>query len=166
MSVFKFLRACYSNDVYIQVWENRLKVRNLNNWVVFDDDPLIALQARDKRGPTVEAIGRSVYQLPNKADLSILNPFSHPRSLINDFQCASKILMHAVRDVHRARWFAPHPRLIIHPMEKVEGGLTSIETRAFRELCLSANAREVSIYLGKEPDNSKLSYEWLRSLSS
>jgi len=56
--------------------------------------------------------------------------------------------MHAVREVCARKFFAPSPRVAIHPMEKLEGGLTDIELRVFRELCIGAGAIEVVVYVG------------------
>lgn len=69
---------------------------------------------------------------------------------MGDFLVAEKILLHAIREVHKNKIIAPSPRVIIQPMEKLEGGLTQVESRAFKELCLGAGAREVYIHTGKE----------------
>ena len=38
--------------------------------------------------------------------------------------------------------------IILQPMEKLEGGLTQIEKRAFRELAFGAGAYDVYLYSG------------------
>ncbi|MFT7223082.1 MAG: rod shape-determining protein MreB [Cellvibrionaceae bacterium] len=98
----------------------------------------------------IEAIGNSVKVLGKDKGHKIVNHFSHPRLSVNDFQLAEKVLMHAIRVLHKNKLFAPSPRIIVQPMEKLEGGITEIEKRVFRELCLGAGAREVFIHTGAE----------------
>ncbi|HEY7885580.1 MAG TPA: hypothetical protein VIC08_11615, partial [Cellvibrionaceae bacterium] len=88
--------------------------------------------------------------LVNSQEHVISNPFSHPRLLVNDFQIAETVLRYGVRQLHKNKWFAPSPRVIFQPMEKLEGGITTIEERVFRELCLGAGAREVLLHTGNE----------------
>lgn len=45
---------------------------------------------------------------------------------------------------------AIRPVVVIHPMEKIEGGLTEIERRAFQELATAAGARETVVHEGTE----------------
>ena len=78
-----------------------------------------------------------------------MNPFSHPRVLFSDFQVGEKLLQHAFSEVHKKLRIRPSPIVVIHPMEKTEGGLTMIEKRAFRELAISAGASEVYLYQGQ-----------------
>jgi len=52
--------------------------------------------------------------------------------------------------MYKNRFFHPSPITVIHPMEKVEGGLTSIEQRALRELASGAGAHKVFIWVGCE----------------
>jgi len=81
---------------------------------------------------------------------SSVNPFSHPRSLLNDFYNAERLLQAIVKKLTGKKFISPAPAIIIHPMEKIEGGLTSIEIRAFKEMAYGAGAREVAIYQAKE----------------
>jgi len=40
--------------------------------------------------------------------------------------------------------------MVIHPIEMVEGGLSQVEERMFKELATAAGARKVSVWLGHE----------------
>jgi rod shape-determining protein MreB len=50
-------------------------------------------------------------------------------------------------------------------MEKTEGGLSPVEERAFRELSLSAGAREVLIHTGRELSPYGLDYDEIKKSS-
>ena len=150
MCILTHIKSIFSNDLYIQAWESRLKITNLTSHETFDEEPLIALQ-NDKRGrPVVAPVGNAVKSLVNAHEYVIVNPFSHPRLLVNDFQVAEKVLAYGVRQLHKNKWFAPSPRVIFQPMEKLEGGVTTIEERLYRDLCLGAGARDVLLHTGKE----------------
>ena len=166
MGIFKFIRSLFSNDLYVQIWENRLKVLNIDSKKKFDEVPLVAIKKNKKGQAIIEAIGNSVPYLSHQNDYNIVNPFSHPRLLVHDFVVAEKILQHAFRELHKDRFFAPSPRVIIHPMEKTEGGITGIENRLYRELCLGAGAREVYIRVGAELPLYNINFEQLKNKSS
>lgn len=51
----------------------------------------------------------------------------------------------------------------MHQLEKVEGGLTSIEDRVLRELAVGAGAREVVIYVGGKINTSVDSFDSVKS---
>lgn len=77
-------------------------------------------------------------------------PFSHPRSTLNDFYIAELLLNKIVKKVIPNKLFSTLPLMIIHPMEKSEGGLTAIEVRAFQGLSFRAGARDIAVYQGKD----------------
>jgi len=51
----------------------------------------------------------------------------------------------------------------MHQLEKVEGGLTSIEDRVLRELAVGAGAREVVIYLGSKINTGVDTFDSVKS---
>ena len=131
---------------------------------VYDQEPLIAIETKEKGEKVVFAIGNKCRSL-DSSKYQIINPFNHPRILLNDFQVAEKIIQHALREIHKARFFVPAPRVILQPMEKTEGGLSSVEERAFRELCLGAGAREVIIHVGTELVTHNLDFDEVKKNS-
>jgi len=157
--MFQYLKAIFSNDLYIQLWSGRLRIYCIDTNEVFDEEPLMALKNNEKGQPVVVAIGNSVKALPSNERDTIVNPFQHPRLLVHDFQVAEKILMHGFRELHKNRWIAPSPRVIFHPMEKLEGGVTGIEERLYRELCLGAGAREIELHFGSELPTYNINYD-------
>jgi len=131
----------FGSTLYIQIWENRIRAVDIKTSAVFDEKPLLQVDTNKKR--VVTAFGNSAFINP-------INPFSHPRSLLNDFHNAECLLQAIVKKLAGKKLISPAPEIIIHPMEKIEGGLTSIEIRAFTEMAYGAGAREVAIYQGKE----------------
>ncbi len=132
----------FGSTLYVQIWENRIRVLDIGTNEVFDEKPLLQVETRKNGAKDVTAFGNSAYINP-------LNPFSHPRALLCDFFIAERLLQEIVKKLVGKKFISPAPAIIIHPMEKNEGGLTMIEIRAFREMALDAGGRDVAIYQGK-----------------
>ncbi len=129
------LSQLLGDTLYIQIWAHRIRVVNVSRGLIFDGPPLLAHNnnAEPHRGePT-----RSQH-----------NPFSHPRTLLSDFTGAETLLQGIYRSLCGARCHLLRPRAIIQPMEKLEGGLTTIERRALTELALGAGAWRALVYTG------------------
>lgn len=74
-------------------------------------------------------------------------PFSHPRMLVGDFTAAEACLKALVAKA-RGSGLVLKTDMIIHPMDKLEGGLTQIESRVFQELAMGAGASKVVVWSG------------------
>lgn len=131
----------FSTTLYVQIWEKRIRVLDINSGEVFDEKPLVQIDTNKDGSKKVIAVGNQVYQ-------NGVNPFSHPRSLLNDFYIAESLLQFIVKKLVGKKLLAASPVMIIHPMEKTEGGLTLIEERAFLEMAMGAGARQVAFYQG------------------
>lgn len=114
----------------------------------------------------MHAVGNSAFALKSNAQYEVSNPFSHPRMLVSSFVKAEKILMHGIRVVHANRFISPSPVIIMHPMEKLEGGITDIECRVYRELALSAGGRQAHIHIGNALSPSNFNMEQVREPSN
>lgn len=136
--------------LYIQIWEKRIKATDIKTKKIYDEQPYVAIEATDKNQRIISATGASALSQSLKSNTELINPFYHPRTLFSNFEVAEKLLQHIVKTVLGKKWYRPSPVIVIHPMEKNEGGLTEIETKAFRELAYGAGAREVFVYEGKE----------------
>jgi hypothetical protein len=79
-----------------------------------------------------------------------LEPFTTNRLLIGEFTTAEKHLSAVIKKVHKGKWFSTSPVIVVHPMEMVDGGLSQIEERVFKELAAGAGARKVVLWLGHE----------------
>jgi hypothetical protein len=70
--------------------------------------------------------------------------------LIGDFTAADQTLKTALRDVVKGRIIPVRPRVLIQPLELIEGGLSEIEERILRELAIGAGASKVVVWVGSE----------------
>lgn len=148
--ILSFIRKLFSGTLYVQIWEHRIKITHIESRRVYDEKPWIAIDNQGKKKQIIKAIGNEAYGMQGRHGIEASNPFSHPRLLVKNFLKAEKILQHAVRTVLNVKVFIPSPIIVIHPREKLEGGLTDIECRLFRELCLGAGARAVQLHVGEE----------------
>ncbi|QCZ92194.1 rod shape-determining protein [Salinimonas iocasae] len=138
----------FSSVLYVQIWEDRLKVTDVTNNESFDDAPIVVIQTQEKGKKVISGIGKKAANSVKENEVAI-NPFSHPRALLSDFYVGEKLLQHAFKNLSNIKNLRPRPKVVMHPMEKTEGGLTAIEERAFRELALGAGAIEIKIHVGK-----------------
>lgn len=77
-------------------------------------------------------------------------PFTTVRLLIGNFGAAEAALKGAFKEIAAGRLFAVAPKVLIHPVEMVEGGLSEIEDRILREVAIGAGARAVQVWVGRE----------------
>jgi hypothetical protein len=71
--------------------------------------------------------------------------FVSPRMLIADFTMAQHQLKEAVKSVRRG---LRSPEILMHPMERIEGGVTQVEYRVFVELGMGAGGSKVGVHTG------------------
>ena len=148
--MFNWVKGVFSSTVYIQLWEDRIKIAHVESQSVFEEQPYIAIDNIEKQKPSVIAVGSAAYRLLGSSRYEVLNPFSHPRLLVGDFEKAERVMQYGIRAVCKAKLFQPSLIVVIHPREKLEGGLTDIECRVFRELALGAGARKTYLHSGDE----------------
>ena len=135
--------------LYVQIWENRIKVTNILTGDIFDEKPLIAISIDKKGQKFIVAVGNNSF-LSSGANIAIINPFSHIRSLIANFEIGERLLQYIFSMLLKGCVLKLRPKVVVHPMEKIEGGLTDVEERAFKELAICAGARDVVVYQGSE----------------
>ena len=46
MSFFAQLKGFFSDDLYVQVWENRIKVTASRDVIAYDQEPLLAVETK------------------------------------------------------------------------------------------------------------------------
>ncbi len=83
--------------------------------------------------------------------ISAVEPFTTERLLIGQFHSAEKALTDGITQIagHR-RLMALKPRVLIQPLEKIEGGLSEVEERVLLEVATAAGAKEVKVWVGHE----------------
>ena len=77
-------------------------------------------------------------------------PFTTTRLLIGQFVVAQNTLKEALKQEAKDHFLAVSPYIVIHPLEMVEGGLSEIEERIFREVAVGAGASKVVVWFGHE----------------
>jgi len=145
--MFRTIRKKLSKILYVQIWERKVQITDINTQETFSEIPIVFIEKQTDGKNVMAGVGEYIPQNSDNTK-STVYPFSHPRSLLSDFYLAEKFLQKFINKVHSFKYIKPHPILIIHPMEKIEGGLLQIEERAFSELGLGAGASEVHIYEG------------------
>jgi len=71
--------------------------------------------------------------------------YASPRMLVADFTMAQHQLKEVVKSVRRG---LRAPEILIHPMERIDGGVTQVEYRVFVELGVGAGASRVGVHTG------------------
>lgn len=164
--IVNIIKKLFSGTVYVQLREDRIKISHIEEKSVYDQRPYIAIDRSNPKKEVIHAIGNDAYNLRSDKNFAVSNPFSHPRVLVGSFVKAEKILMHGIVMVHKPRRITPSPVVIVHPMEKLEGGITDIECRVYRELALGAGAREVHLHVGDELNINVFSMDEIRAPKS
>ncbi|WP_031410992.1 rod shape-determining protein [Vibrio parahaemolyticus] len=152
-----FIRKLFSNDLLMELSERKIVIQTIGNGPKLEYEPYLAVETSGKKS-LIKSVG-SEAKLQSGTGIQVINPFSHPRSFIADFYVAEKLIQHGVREVLKSKFFKLSPRIIMHQLEKVEGGLTNVEERVLRELALSGGAREVITYVGKQLDPNTITFE-------
>ena len=78
------------------------------------------------------------------------SPFTTARLLVGTFSAAEPSLSKLVKALLPKGILKRSPRIVIQPMEMVEGGLSEVEERLLKELALSAGAFKVVLHCGNE----------------
>lgn len=145
--MIKKLLNKFGTVLYVQIWEKRIKVTNITTKEVFDEKALVAIRTEHGK-KSIEALGNNASLVTN-SNTVVSEPFSHDRLLLSNFTLAEVLLQHIFNELLK-RKIGIAPKVVIHPMEKIEGGLGQIEIRAFRDLAIGAGASDTKVYQGKE----------------
>jgi rod shape-determining protein MreB len=149
----------FTTKLHIQLSDKNLKVTNLKTGYTYEDKPLIAIE-RDKKGrEDIVAIGKNASIYPDA-----INPFSHPRVIIDNFKIAGLILRHAFEEATQKKAFFA-PIAIVNVTKHFDTPLSEIEKIALCELCQEAGARETMILEDENFDIEMLVNEKLKQLS-
>lgn len=144
----RFLKAA-RRIVYVRITSDRV-IMESNDGLRWEAHPDIGI----KRVGTDEVIavikdGSGAYAKHSEVTRWV-NPFAHPRTILANFNEAEKLLQHGLHTMMPGFLTASPALAIMHPLEKLEGGLTGIEAKALRELALGAGFRDVKVYTGEE----------------
>jgi len=127
-------------------------VRDSSTGKLWEDEPVATVETTESGKEQVTAIGVSSGLISGER----INPFDHPRLIINDFHLAEKIIHHAIRSLFNSSGLSLSPIVVIHVVEDLEGGITPVECRALQEAVEGAGARRVYFWEGRELTDSEL----------
>ena len=82
-------------------------------------------------------------------------PFSNKRLLIAEFTVAQKVFASGLEQLTNSLLIAPII-IIMHPLENIDETLSEVEEHSLKEIALSAGAREVKLWIGKELNDEEL----------
>lgn len=139
--------------IYVQVTPHRLTLRNAQTGASVTTSPEVAL-VRGAR-PKIVAIGAKARKQESRT-VQVLNPFSHPRSLLADFGAAQLLLQLLVKQVHKRALLAGGPGMVVHLQDDPAGGFTQLEVRGFQELGTGAGAKKVVVWQGPNLTDEQL----------
>lgn len=144
------------NLVYVQIRRDVIRLRDVSTGKEIQDAPLMAVSRSSRR--TVLAVGRSAEQVAarQRVPFEVLNGFAHPRLIIDDFNIAEKTLQYFLQQLMQPAFLRGALVLVLHPLEKFEGGLSEFEVRALQELGAGAGARQVYVWSGHELQDYEL----------
>ena len=99
-----------------------------------------------------------VRDLESGMDATVVSPtpFTSARLLIGQFLAAETTLKGALKQIAKGRFLPVSPHVVIHPMEMVDGGLSEIEDRIFREVAMGAGASKVVVWVGRELNDAEV----------
>jgi rod shape-determining protein MreB len=140
------LKNFLSDDLLIELSESKVTISVFSTDIRYEFEPYIAIDTSKKN--MVIAIGSEAKQ-QSGANIVVINPFKHSRSFVGDFYAAEKLLQQGLLNVRRSK-FQRAPRVLIHQLEKTEGGLTNIELRILTELTHGIRAKEALIHIGEK----------------
>ena len=140
--------------VYIQVSPKQVSLRDARSGESLTTSPEIAMTRGGK--PKVLGFGAKARHHESR-DVQVINPFAHPRTLLGDFVAGEQLLRTLLRKLPVKRsMFTPAPTIVLHLQGDPQGGFTSVEVRAFREMALAAGASEVVVWQGPNLSDQQL----------
>ena len=83
-------------------------------------------------------------------------PFSTERLLVGTFSAAEPALRKLFKDSLPNGWVKKNAKVVIHPIDKVEGGLSEVEEKILKELAFGAGALKVALHVGDELTGSEV----------
>ena len=144
---------------YIRISPEQLSVRNVKSGEEISEVPELALSAPPKI--KILGAGTQARMFALNEGGVVVNPFSHPRSMVSDFTAAEQLLKAFVRRLQGRSIFAMSPLVVMHPLGDPAGGFTQVEYRAFREMAHGAGASTVLMWHGQQlTDQQILSREF------
>ncbi|OOG39692.1 rod shape-determining protein [Polaromonas sp. A23] len=150
------LLAFVSPTFYLRLSPERLTIRNVRTGAFISEVPEIAI-LRGAKKPQILGVGAEASLHRATPSVEVINPFSHPRTMVGDFIAGEQVVKAFIRKLTGSGWLATTPRVVFHPLGDPAGGFTQVEIRAFREMVLGAGASDVLMWQGPELTDEQVS---------
>jgi len=146
--MFGFIRDWWQKQeriVYIRIRNNKIAFYHYPQGIHYTDDAVLAIKKK-KNDFQVTAVGKAVYALKDD-DRSVghepFNPFTYENP--ENFNLAEILIRTLLTSAPGVKQSLVSPRIIIHPDKTY---ISETEEEAYKELALSAGAREAVVYVG------------------
>jgi rod shape-determining protein MreB and related proteins len=73
--LFTFLRSLFSNDLLVELSQNKISIKVFSSDLKYDYEPYIAIE-KTKKGEIVKSIGKMAKREAN-SNVAVTNPFEH-----------------------------------------------------------------------------------------
>lgn len=139
--------SALNSTIYVQISPERLSVRNVKTGESISEVPEMAISQGSKKA--IVAVGAQARVAGNENSALVVNPFSHPRSLVSDFTVGEQLLKAFVRRLKTSPFPFTSLTMVLHPLGEPAGGYTQVEIRAFHEMGIGAGASQVIVWNGR-----------------
>lgn len=141
--MLKWFKGQFSGGpYYLRLNRDRIAIRNVASGETVEFRCVMGFDGSGK----ITSIGDPISPLATR----VVNPFDHPRLLVNDFTVAEKMCAFAFQQTTDMSPFRPAPVVVMHPDCPLDGGLTVIEARVLREMAEGGGARKVFVHDGPQ----------------
>lgn len=139
----------FKSTVYIRFSSSLIHVRLVEKNRTIEEKPLIAISRKNGKY-RVAGVGKEADIVKSKdpSSVTIHNAFNHPRTFVSNIDVAEATLRQFVYLVIQRKVMV-RPLIILHPLEKIDGGITHIELKGLLDLGLSIGGRKVYVWTGR-----------------
>ena len=141
---FKNLKKSSKLIVYIRFRRETIQFYYYPFDTSFEDESIIAIRKKGTK-EYVSAVGKEVHTLSSDDTSVVRTPFSPFLLEPENFDLGEKVIRYLLQKGMPFRSGVLAPKVIIHPNKSY---VSEMEEQAYRELALSAGAREVVVYVG------------------
>lgn len=85
-----------------------------------------------------------------ETSLTAFPSFSTQRMLVGEYGVAEHLFKKGIKELIGSVWIPPMFRIVMHPVEMVEGGLCQVEDRILNQLASSMQPRTIKVHVGDE----------------
>ena len=144
------------NTIYIKFSSELIHIRYAEKNRIIEEKPIIAV-SKAKNRHIVVAVGKECDRAQSKdpSKIQVYNAFKHPRTFLSNFEFAEATLRYFINKIIQ-RKILIRPVIVLHPTEKLDGGITQIEFRGLMELGTSIGGKKVFIWKGHTLTNREL----------